>query len=503
MISLFIFTLLILNLFDLINTESGANDCQQYQDCFDCSMGSSSSGNNNDCEWNPNIEECYKGNEKSGFNYNYFSTCYDEKSLKIQKEYCGNSKINFDDEKTVEINLIKKNGKYGNENLYCEYYYEPTSEEKNVFYKIKGMISNSFSYYIQADLIMTNKDGNIDKMPLQNFENEYDSLKSIKIQVYCKQASFSTPFLIKIERNEEKKNYKIFISVGIIVLVCIICGVIVYCFSRKAAENARRRQLLFLELANQRRRQTQTDLNGVPISPYREPSSSSESEISLTDINTQKIEKMLKTTLAPIKYYTHLGDKDGNPCSVCTICLEDFKDGKSNVSMTPCQHVFHYKCLSNWLMKNVLNPKCPNCNHNFLEDMKTDCLKSQGLYDIPEIPIVKRSIENRSNNTNLRMNYNQHNNSINMENGLDTGENRFINRNENNDRDRSRERNTNRNIANNMSSCIMSIEIQNSVNKSQNNLKKSSVNKKETSKNEDDDIEEVEIENIDNKDTSN
>jgi hypothetical protein len=87
-----------------------------------------------------------------------------------------------------------------------------------------------------------------------------------------------------------------------------------------------------------------------------------------------------------------------------------------------------------------------------------------------------------------------------MENGLDTGENRFIDRNEIN---RDEERNRNRNIVNNMSSCIMSIEIQNSVNKSQNNLKKSNVNKKETSNNNDDDIEEIEIENIDNKDTSN
>ena len=493
MFSLFIFPLLILNLFELIIS------CAQFKDCFNCSVGSSSIGKKNDCEWNPNNEASNIGNEKPVFNYNFFSTCYDEKSLKIQKEYCGNSNINFD-EKIVEINLVKKDGKYGNKNLYCEYRYEPTSEEKNVFYKIKGMISSSFSYYMKVDLIIGNKDGNIDKIPLENFENEYDSLKSIKIQVYCERALSSNPFMIKIERNEVKKNYKIFISVGIIVLVCIICGVIVYCFSRKAAENARRRQRLFLELANQRRRQTQTDLNGIPISPFREPSSSSESEISITEINTQKIEKMLKTTLAPIKYYTHLGDKDGNPSSVCTICLEDFKDGKSNVSLTPCQHVFHFKCLSNWLMKNVINPKCPNCNHNFLEDMKTDCLKSQGLYDIPEIPIVKRNNEYRNINADTRMNYYQHNNSINMENGLDTGENRFIDRNEIN---RDEERNRNRNIVNNMSSCIMSIEIQNSVNKSQNNLKKSNVNKKETSNNDDDDIEEVEIENIDNKDTSN
>ena len=370
--------------------------------------------------------------------------------MKIKKEYCGNSNINFD-ENTVEINLVENNGQYGNSNLYCEYIYESASEEKNVFYKIKARTSSSYAYYIKVELIITNKDGNIDKKSLLDFENEYDNLKNIKIQVFCEQELTSNPFIIKIERNEVKKNYKIFISVGIIVSVCIICGIIIYCFSRKAAENARRRQRLYLELANQRRRQTQTDLNRVPNSPFREVSSSSESEISITEINTQKIETLLKTTLAPIKYYTHLGDKDGNPSSVCTICLEDFKEGKSNVTITPCQHVFHFKCLRNWLMKNVLNPKCPNCNHNFLEDMKTDCLKSQGLYDIPEIPIVKRSIEHRNTNLDTRMNYNQHNNSINMENGLDTGENRFIDKNEDNNIDRDRNKNRNRNIVNNIS----------------------------------------------------
>ena len=71
-----------------------------------------------------------------------------------------------------------------------------------------------------------------------------------------------------------------------------------------------------------------------------------------------KIEKLLKSTLLPIKYYKYLGAKNGNSSSLCTICIEEFKEGKSKVSFTPCQHVFHYKCLKDWLMKNVLNPKC-------------------------------------------------------------------------------------------------------------------------------------------------
>ena len=83
-------------------------------------------------------------------------------------------------------------------------------------------------------------------------------------------------------------------------------------------------------------------------------------------------------------------------------------------------------------MKNVLNPKCPNCNYNLLKEDKNELIKSQGVYDIPELPCnVRRSNDKRLTNIQEREPYYNHNNSINLEeNGLDTGENRFINRNE-------------------------------------------------------------------------
>ena len=31
-----------------------------------------------------------------------------------------------------------------------------------------------------------------------------------------------------------------------------------------------------------------------------------------------------------------------------------------------CKHIFHYECLKDWLNKNILMPKCPNCNYNVL-----------------------------------------------------------------------------------------------------------------------------------------
>ena len=206
----------------------------------------------------------------------------------------------------------------------------------------------------------------------------------------------------------------------------------------------------------------------------------------------EKIKELFENELAPIKYNKNLGFKDGNACTVCTICIEDFKVDISKVSVTPCQHVFHFKCLNDWLMKNLLHPKCPNCNYNLLQEKKNDCLRNQGLNDIPEIPVViSRNSENRMINI---QRYNDHNNSIDMENGLESNENRLIQRNENN-----------RGIRNNKSSCISSINISSSgsINKSENkkdNLKK--IDETRSNK-ENETVDEVVIENFDNNEEGN
>ena len=45
----------------------------------------------------------------------------------------------------------------------------------------------------------------------------------------------------------------------------------------------------------------------------------------------------------------------------CSICLEKFKDEIDMISITPCFHLFHNKCLSGYFKKNK-KAKCPNCN---------------------------------------------------------------------------------------------------------------------------------------------
>ena len=482
MISFFKTKIIIIILFEFINTQSLC----EFNDCFNCSLCGTEQICN--CEWSPINKVCRTDRVKLPFNYNYdyFFSCYDDNSLRIQKYYCGNSNIKLNDQNTAEINMIENKGKYGAQNLFCEYIYDQATVSSNINYNILITISPLVIDYIKISLSIINNDNKIDRKNINyKFEENYKNVKKIKIQIYFEQQLSSNPFSIKIIKKESKNNYKIYISIGIILLACIICGIIIYCVSKKASENARMRQEMYLRMARaSQRRRLEENFSRLPPSSSRDPSSSSESEISIQEINTKKIENLLKTILSPIKYYKHLGDKDGNPCTVCTICIEEFKVDKSKVSITPCQHIFHYECLRDWLMKNVLNPKCPNCNYNLLQELeKNECICSQGLYDIPELAIsVKRSNEHKQTNVEGRDNYNDHNNTINMgENGMETGENRFITRNVNRRYD---------NI------CMRSIEIMNvNVNKNENKSKNN--NKVETSANKEDEIDEVVIENID------
>ena len=72
---------------------------------------------------------------------------------------------------------------------------------------------------------------------------------------------------------------------------------------------------------------------------------------------------MFTTSLTELQYNSEVSSYGTN----CTICLDNFTIGKCKVILTPCKHVFHKKCLSNWLHKNKTHPICPNCNLNFID----------------------------------------------------------------------------------------------------------------------------------------
>ncbi|KAI3768972.1 hypothetical protein L6452_00068 [Arctium lappa] len=45
----------------------------------------------------------------------------------------------------------------------------------------------------------------------------------------------------------------------------------------------------------------------------------------------------------------------------CTICLQDFKNGEEGRELSECRHVFHLKCIDEWLIRQG---SCPICRRD-------------------------------------------------------------------------------------------------------------------------------------------
>lgn len=176
---------------------------------------------------------------------------------------------------------------------------------------------------------------------------------------------FSFDILIDVENNfsgtEQKIDeyleikitnggYKKFLIIVIITGVCIglILFLIIFCYCRFRIKYRNR-------LMNQRRRAYLTahgdDNNG-------------EGEISEEEIkkkNEEKIKTLMNGVLKEKTFSKAIDEKD---CSRCTICLEDFKEGSTQIRVTPCKHIFHVNCFDEYIFKNLMLPFCPNCKYD-------------------------------------------------------------------------------------------------------------------------------------------
>lgn len=99
----------------------------------------------------------------------------------------------------------------------------------------------------------------------------------------------------------------------------------------------------------------------------------------------------------------------------CSICLKYILDDHM-VIKTPCNHYYHYKCLSKWFEKKK---SCPFCRYDIKNDEISDKLIEETTYTIRHIntnndsnwslfnnePITRRQIHSISQNTNFLNNF--------------------------------------------------------------------------------------------------
>ena len=398
----FMITMIIfLNL--LILSKSDLNCYTEYNDCFNCSVCGDDSSTSCNCNWDTTSKICRSGTRKSLENqfYEYFDSCTDSNSIEIIQKYCGNTVLELNDKNEIIIDIPKNGEFYGTKRLYCEYIYKP-SDNSDKYYTINyEASSNNMNYmYILLDISFYDQTSMTGYLYQKNMKRDFNNIKELKLLVYFNKGLTSLPFKFKIIGISDKAKRALYITICIIILVCLLCGIATYFLSKRIKKNARLRQRDLIILAMARQRENYRTEEGA---------SSGSSEVDVEEENRKKIDILLKTTLAPKKFNKKYGLKDGN---TCTICIEDFNEKKSKVSITPCNHVFHYKCLSNWLVQNSINPKWPNCNYNLLQDFDK---KKNG--ELQTIEVERKTNQNLNTGRNITNNNNQN---------LNSNENRFI-----------------------------------------------------------------------------
>ena len=401
--------IIVLSLISSISSQSNNNNqnatCSLYQDCNSCDFCGESDSDYSHCnfqdifchhiesnnfEYNSKLKESYS---------NYFRTDKDIDS------FCGKEVIELHSmeegftlfESKYDMNLLSKKincDYFINNTYYCDHdsdtaklHFELKNTEYNqtiefVLYMIYKM-GNSIRFLNLTDKDMRNRKLNRTLTKISEFvlliDFKNNNNNNLIEQEYLE--------ITLITDNPSKKSRIIFIiilTICIFLLALIIVLIILYFCIKKRMET-RYREIRENEIIENEKKKKE---------------------------NEEKIKNLLSNSLKPILFNK---DINANDCTNCTICIESFEIGKSEISITPCNHIFHFECLKKWIEDNVINPQCPNCKYSFLDDK--NLMKSSIIHinrrDNNENNENKENKENNENNNNHQNNNNNNNNNNN------------------------------------------------------------------------------------------
>jgi hypothetical protein len=208
-----------------------------------------------------------------------------------------------------------------------------------------------------------------------------DDVLYVTIYLYMTEPS-SQSFSISIYYQEQQyiNTIALYTSIGVFVLICLLCSVFFYRCSKSLIGNDRARRI-----------------EGVVIHMRDD----NVTRLTLQEKNTEVLNRLFEADLGPQDYNDDLNDYK---VQVCSICLENLTNDK--VSRLSCKHIFHTSCLKDWLFKDILKPKCPNCNFYVIEQENINLNTNnpnpnpdQALIN-PEVVLVRPPDIFRDNNIN-------------------------------------------------------------------------------------------------------
>ena len=362
-------------------------ECSEFTDCFNCTICGNENGDFCKCYWstkggiNSCIEEEYR--PLSDW-YTELLQCTNNHE---QEKYCsGESTIYTKDDLDTDYSITFKilsddEGKYGKNNLFCYFNY---LDEGYNDYILSIEFSNSnekkprIAYGCKFNENSQEKIQQIEENKQISCTGSY----SIFFMALLKEEYSSSPVFFKITLKNVSANRLVTVfSVAIIILLLIAC--LICCITRFYNNKARRQlRILMNQRAHENMMRIEQENNNADYF--------NESE-NIEENNRIKLDELFSTKMVEHTYKNEYNKYGGG----CYICLEEFKK-KSKVSNTPCNHVFHYKCIKDWLYKNIKNPKCPNCNKEVLSNDEVEINEK-----IDETKIIKVKKKQQQNNNNI------------------------------------------------------------------------------------------------------
>lgn len=296
------------------------------------------------------------------------------------QKYCGSK---FSANIPYQFSLQNINGVYGDSNMFCRW-------TAIVADGSKSTISINFTSSINdIDMSLMYELSYNDGRPstytdlLRSDNNILENVQQIYFYYHSPNEYNYLPFMIDVKDKVSTINYLgLFIALGAIIVICTLCSIFFYKCSKAFIENAQRRM-------RERRAEVEAHIRERELADPESPENIKMKNMDLLD-------QLLKTNLKGQNYKEKMNVFKSN----CTVCLEEF-NSKSDVVMLECKHIFHSDCLKDWLIKNILKPKCPNCNYDVL--MKNEAGGQGGNIDNPHNNLNNNVSVNPNRGNNLAL----------------------------------------------------------------------------------------------------
>ena len=339
------------------------NYCNSEHYCNNCTICGKDNGNYCSC----NFYNSYCLEEDSNKNYiNDFLQNYDGclSSNGDMENVCGSSDITLTNGERKTIDFKATNSS----NFLCYYNIKKSNNNNNRMgysIKINGNSPPKFKLFLL--IYYTDKQTKTQYLSQESISNQLDveEIGCQKISIYLDvedpqnleelsiivsnivESSTTTPTSAPTtsgnnysKSSSSNKGIIIGVVIGAVVL---ILGIILVVFLFKRFK------------INEKNNINNTSNNIMPENNYE--------FLNIVNSNKTKVDDLFKTELLPTIY-----NKNNviNDCYNCTICMEDFIDNSSIIVKTKCGHIFHEKCFKKLIYKNIICPKCPNCNYLIL-----------------------------------------------------------------------------------------------------------------------------------------